>query len=312
MNKVKSVVLIGLFFFAFGGTGVFSQVLSLDNAIERAVNDIKQGVPRGTKIAVVNITTEFVDISDYVVNELIVQLVNARMFQVVPRSEVELKANQQELNFQMSGYVSDQSAKSIGKFLAAGSIITGNFSKDSSNSYRLIINAVDVESFTYQSSYRASIANDNKTKSLVMGTGKELYQDYTAGERLGTGALNIFFGLGSGLQGDDKWWINGLVEGIGVAFLIGGLLIPEVTPEQERKADPGAFETEKALKSGLIYSGVAIAGVGIIIGFARPFFYHKPNKTGIALKNPENWDIAFVSTNGYSVNGLRLSYMLHF
>jgi hypothetical protein len=50
------------------------------------------------------------------------------------------------------------------------------------------------------------------------------YEDYTTGERLGLGALNIFFGLGSIVNAQELGWGVTVVEGVGVAVLTAGLL----------------------------------------------------------------------------------------
>jgi hypothetical protein len=57
-----------------------------------------------------------------------------------------------ELDFQMTGYVSDESQKRLGQFLGADTIISGSVTRDSENSYRIVVSAIDLKSFTYQSS----------------------------------------------------------------------------------------------------------------------------------------------------------------
>jgi hypothetical protein len=61
-----------------------------------------------------------------------------------------------ELNFQMSGEVSDESARSIGKFLGADLVITGQL-MEIGGPYRYRANAVNVETATQDSVTRLNV-----------------------------------------------------------------------------------------------------------------------------------------------------------
>jgi TolB-like protein len=316
MFKKMVIWFIFMVFILLSGNVLFAQVLTIDSAVNDSIESIVKAVPPGTKIAVINITTDNAGVSDYIVNELIVKLVNTRQFQVVPRSSVELEATKNELDFQMSGFVSDESAKSLGRFLGAGIIITGSFSQESAQSFRLIINAIDVESFVYQSAYRTSIKEDNQIKQLIAGMGENNYEDYTVGQRLGTGTLNILFGLGSGLQGDHRWWIGGGTEVIGAILLTVGLALnpkkPEPLPSFISNNVPyedyymDRYNSQLKAKSALITTGSIIAGTGIIIGYIIPFFYHRPNTTNFATSDRKPFSIDLV--NDKEISGIRFIY----
>ena len=139
---------------------VFPRTVTVDTALANAAKEISESVPQGTRIAVLNISSDHTNLSDYIINELIANMVNTRTLQVVPRSTVELELANREFDFQMSGYVSDENQKRLGQFLEAGTIISGSVARDAANSYRLIINAIDLESFAYQSSFRISVQDD--------------------------------------------------------------------------------------------------------------------------------------------------------
>jgi TolB-like protein len=95
---------------------LFAQNISLDEVLGNIISEMKKAVPKETKIAVLSIKSDSKDVSDFIVNELIVKLVSTHLFKVVPRSEVELQAAQNEFDFQMSGSVSDESARSLVQF----------------------------------------------------------------------------------------------------------------------------------------------------------------------------------------------------
>jgi tetratricopeptide (TPR) repeat protein len=72
----------------------------------------------------------------------------------------------QELNFSMSGDVSDESAKSIGKFLAADMVVTGQL-RDLGGSYRLLTTAIRVEEATRASVPRFDVRKDRSLQNMI-------------------------------------------------------------------------------------------------------------------------------------------------
>jgi len=291
----KSFVLV-LFLAMIANYRVFPQSVAIDAALSNAVKDISKGVPNGSKIAILNITSDSTNLSDYIINELIVNLVNTRLYRIVPRSTVELAAARREFAFQMSGDVSDDSQKRVGKFLEADTIITGSVTRDTANTYRLIINAIHLENFTFQSSFKASIQNDRQVKTLIADSGGVFYEDYTTGERIGMGALNMFFGIGSIMNGQKLGWLTTSLECAGIALVAIGF---------------GA--SEKGYEAYWLVPGFASIGVGVLFGYIIPFFHHKPNNNSISYGNnqfPFNFEL--VSSNNQEINGIRILYKMRF
>jgi TolB-like protein len=100
----------------------------------------------GTKVAVLNFNASPA-ISNYVIEEITDFLVNDSNLTVVDRSELELL--QGEMNFQLSGKVSDESAQSIGKKLGAQTIISGSLTPFG-RLWRMRIRALEVETAKVQ------------------------------------------------------------------------------------------------------------------------------------------------------------------
>jgi tetratricopeptide (TPR) repeat protein len=138
--------------------------LSLEESIERIARDIEVGLPVGRRIAVVNFESPSAKFSVYVLEELQGILVNNHRLVVVDRSRLELLRN--ELEFQMSGEVSDESAVSIGRFLGAQVIVTGNLI-DLGGSYRCRFNAIDIETAVRQVSAAVTMRRDNTIAYLL-------------------------------------------------------------------------------------------------------------------------------------------------
>jgi len=322
--------IIGFVFLALiAVNAIFSQAMAIDTAISNAAKDFSESVPQGTRIAVLNISSDFEILSDYIINELIVNLVNTRKFQVVPRSAIELELANREFDFQMTGSVSDESQKSLGQFLGAGTIISGSVVRDAANTYRLIINAIHLESFTFQSSFRASIQNDRQLKALIAGSGGVFYEDYTVGQRFGMAGLNIFGGAGSLMNGHRIGWVTAGAEIAGIALVVLGLTafdktnyyLKEIEKAKQRNPVYGDreylinretqnYESAKNTKKVWLTAGGITIGAGVVFGLIIPFFHHKPNQTIARNDFPLNFE--FVSTNEGDINGIRLLYNMKF
>ena len=112
-----------------------------ERAIPQIFATLCENIPLRSRLAVVGITASDPNEADYYLNELTLQFVNSKNFTVVDRSNIDAVLTEQ--NFQMSGYVDDDAFVSIGKFLGATVIVTGNISGAGSQK-RMVIKAIDV------------------------------------------------------------------------------------------------------------------------------------------------------------------------
>jgi len=295
----KKTLVVFVFLALIVNNTVFSQSVAIDTALSNAAREIAESVPNGKRIAVLNISSEFETLSDYIINELIVNLVNTRAFQIVPRSTVELELANREFDFQMTGFVSDESQKNLGQFLGADTIISGSVARDSTNSYRLVLNSIDLESFTYQSTYRISITNDTQVKALIAGSGGLFYEDYTVGQRLGMSGLNIFFGTGSLINKHYSGLVVTALETLGIGVIVFGFV-----------AD-GILDWAPSYVNPIKYAGIGFISVGAVVGLIIPFFHHKPDNT-IISQNAFPFGLELVSSNNQDINGFRILYNMRF
>jgi hypothetical protein len=136
----------GLIMLFVGGAPVAAQspfqVDPLDVAIREASNYLNGNIPRRNKTVFLNITSDYPDLSEYILSLLSENAVNDKVFSVVDRGQIE--SIRAELSFQMSGDVDDNSAQSIGKMLGAQSIVSGAVSKIGTL-YRLQVKAIEVQ-----------------------------------------------------------------------------------------------------------------------------------------------------------------------
>ncbi|MCL2802312.1 MAG: CsgG/HfaB family protein, partial [Treponema sp.] len=127
MNIKRRVLLFAVFFALLGGCATVSNAPDdLDMAIRDASDYLNENLTAGSRIVILNIQSDYAALSDYIIDELISNAVNDRIFTVVDRAQLELI--RQEQNFQWSGEVDDRTALEVGRFLGAQTIVSGAIS----------------------------------------------------------------------------------------------------------------------------------------------------------------------------------------
>jgi hypothetical protein len=268
------------------GAAIYGQeVDTLDKAVNDSMTYIIDRLEPGTKVAILNFYASPA-IANYVIEELTAFLVNDGSLTVVDRNELELL--QQEMDFQLSGEVSDESAQSIGKKLGAQTIISGSLSPFG-NMWRMRIRALEVETAKVQGIKTYTI------KKMPPGV-----MPKTTGEKAGTGALNIVFGLGSYLDGDV---VGGLTITAGYAAAIGLFII-----------EAAALDWDSPAAGVPATIGVVTAGLTIAYGFVRPFI-HNRNPQTVAVLDNIHLNIVPTADNGFETPhgfGVQFVYSLQF
>ena len=113
----------------------------LNEAINSSFVTLNSLIPKGSRIAIINITPLNNDTS-FIQEELMVLFANSRNSTVVDRQTLDTIRSEQR--FQMSGEVSDETAVAIGHFLGADVIVTGSIASDTSQK-RLRLRAISVK-----------------------------------------------------------------------------------------------------------------------------------------------------------------------
>lgn len=258
MRKIIFALILSL----IGVAGSFSQSkgITVDNALKQAAEKFSSSLKNKTTVAILGISSSYSELSEYMLGELTTDIVQLRKLQVVTRANLDVI--KREMNFQLSGEVSDETMQQLGAKTGAQTVISGTF-KPLGTLYVLDIQAFDVTTATIQDTYRANVVSDETlellTKKKVVGaSGKIQANDYTSGERVGIGFQNILLGLGSYRNGH---WGDGLL--MTAADAIGVLSI---------------FAAE-----GDSTACVCIIGASIAYGFVRPFFYHKNSSVNLSM-----------------------------
>ena len=138
--------------------------LSLMDAIEQSAQKIVEELPPKSRVAIIAFESPNDNLSDYIMDELTGALVGRGM-EVADRRNLDYVYK--ELKFQMSGDVSDQTAQSIGKFLGAQLVITGQLTSQGKN-YRYRTSAIHVEKATLAAIIRLDVDNNKAMKDLIL------------------------------------------------------------------------------------------------------------------------------------------------
>ena len=284
--------------------------MPIDDAIRAAAGEIEAGLDQGIKVVVLNFRSPAQRFSDYVLDEMMTALVRNRKITVVDRVNLELI--QQELDFQLSGEVSDSSAQAIGQKLGAQSIVSGNI-EDMGTFYRVRFRVIEVESAAIQVLSSLNVQKDAQI-AILMGSAIPGSQagdssntvfsptqyprglNFSTKRKVGAGFANWGFGAGSFAMGD---WVGGLIVGtielaglpVFVYFLLRWVDVipydnPYVPGWEYKTADKEKYPTEEAWQADRdkndaerrkymvsFITGASIYGAGVIAGYIRPFKY---------------------------------------
>jgi TolB-like protein len=237
------------------------QALTLDQAITDAANTLTEQMSEGSVIAILGFRSDSPDLTDYVIEELISRIAVARNLSVVDRQEMGLELLGRELNFQLSGEVSDKTAQAIGKKFGAQFVVSGSFTP-LGDRYRIRFRAVHVETARIEAVYTGTVLIDSPLRTLL----RMQIPDFSAGRRTAAMLLNPLAGLGSFTMGD---WLGGVLvlAGYGIGT---GLIVWDMTGF--------TYDDEFAGIPGTI--GFGVAGAAAVFGLIRPWFFHRPEASG--------------------------------
>ena len=163
---MKKIFLILVVFLLTVGV-LSAQQISIDEAVKNAARDVEESLPQGTTVAVLNFASPVAEFSEYVIEELTGELVIGRKVTIVDRNSLALI--REEMNLQLSGDVSDESAQAIGRMLGAQSIITGTLT-NMGTFHRFRIRVINVETAAIQTQVSLNLLNDAQVSFLLGGS----------------------------------------------------------------------------------------------------------------------------------------------
>lgn len=123
---------------------IFSQE-KIDSIILKVANDVSSKCNSKTILCILDFNSPSQDLSEYIQTELTSHVTENGM-KVVTRSNMDKVDN--ELNYQLSDFISDETALSICERLGANAIVFGQI-KELDNKYNLQVRLLDVETASY-------------------------------------------------------------------------------------------------------------------------------------------------------------------
>ncbi|MCL2440557.1 MAG: penicillin-binding protein activator LpoB [Treponema sp.] len=166
MKKIFFVMIVALLLSNCASTPTSPD--ELDMAIRDASDYLNDNIPRGSKIVILNIQSDSLALSEYIIEEMIANAVNDRIFTVVDRAQLDLI--RQEQNFQLSGEVDDNTALAIGRFFGAQTIVSGRVS-ELGDRYRMSIRALNVQTAQVQGQYNRNMTAGRTITALMRNRG---------------------------------------------------------------------------------------------------------------------------------------------
>jgi hypothetical protein len=149
---------------------------------------------------------------------------------------------------------------------------------------------------------------DYRNDGLNLYGADEYEDDYTTTERLLMGTLNVFFGLGSSLNGrSGEGMIIATMEIAGIVIILAkGRYI--AGGHDSYNWNTGRTERSGGTEGHIdVAIGYLLVGGGIILGYILPFTYHKYGSKKVSQGDfPFSIEPAF--TNNGEIGGLRVSY----
>lgn len=160
MRKIGIIKsLIFFIIFSVSSPAVFAQnAVDLDTAIREASVYFIGQVAQNSRIAISNFGASSSDISDYIIDDITKHIVDSGKLLMVDRRY--LMEAREELKFNMSEEVSDETAQKIGHLVGAQIVLFGSI-KPLRQAYRIQIRAIKVETGEIQGIYTRNIQEED-------------------------------------------------------------------------------------------------------------------------------------------------------
>ena len=145
------------------GSLLFAKDLTFEELLNQAATEVTAEIEDSVKsLAILDVQTEYWAVSDYIVDELAHYF--TRRFgsgNVTAHDDFSRSLIEEELNYQHSGAVSDETIQEIGRELGVDCVIIGEFTEISSG-YQLFVKATMVETKKIASSWKGKIKKNDK------------------------------------------------------------------------------------------------------------------------------------------------------
>lgn len=272
----------------------------LQTALKETAEQFSASLKPKSVVAIIGIHSESPVLSDFMLDELTLRLVQLKKLTIADRANLE--AIKKEMSFQLSGEVGDESIQQLGAKIGAETVIQGTLKQlGKSARYTLTIRALDVTTAAVTDMYRETVEL-NEIEAEMLGKAATVKKTKAPYSVASVGFQNLLFGLGSYKTGHP---VDGAVLTIGHivgwSFFLGG--IGGLVTSDPRKS--------AAVEAGFMLSGVIIELGSTIYGFVAPAVHLKRARTNALAAN----DTGFKFNLAYTSSGdiaPQLSYKIRY
>lgn len=277
----------------------FAFAADVQTALKETAEQFSASLKPKSVVAIIGIHSESPVLSDFMLDELTLRLVQLKKLTIADRANLE--AIKKEMSFQLSGEVGDESIQQLGAKIGAETVIQGTLKQlGKSARYMLTIRALDVTTAAVTDMYRAAVElNEIEASMLGVKAVKKTPTQYSVAS---VGFQNLLFGLGSyrtGHPGDGAVLTVGHL--VGWSFFLGGIG-GLVTSAQRESA---AVEVGFMLSGGLIELG------SIIYGFVMPAVHLKRARANAVAANDTGFKFNLAYTSSGNI-APQLSYKIRY
>ena len=285
----------------------------VQTALKETAEQFSASLKPKSVVAIIGIHSESPVLSDFMLDELTLRLVQLKKLTIADRANLE--AIKKEMSFQLSGEVGDESIQQLGAKIGAETVIQGTLKQlGKSARYTLTIRALDVTTAAVTDMYRAAVElNEIEASMLGVKAVKKAATQYSVAS---VGFQNLLFGLGSyrtGHPGDGAVLTVGHL--VGWSLLFGGLGVLASDDGSQQLSQNHFNTTEEyneylyqqnsrsadkaAAGLGMMISGALIEVGSIIYGFVMPAVHLKRARANAVAAN----DAGFKFNLAYTSSG---------
>lgn len=192
--------------------------VDIETALQQVADQFSANLKKGTTIAIVGISSDSAEMSNFMLDEMTLDFVKQHKLTVANRANLD--AIKKEMNFQLSGEVSDETIQQLGAMIGANVVIHGSM-KPLGRNFNLIVQALDVTSATVLDMIRIRVepnditdelfAQDGVSRERVPGSksARKVYHDRSKSKYSGDFQLLLGGRFATCGEGDDIGFLLG-------------------------------------------------------------------------------------------------------
>ena len=247
----------------------FAVAADVQTALKETAEQFSASLKPKSVVAIIGIHSESPVLSDFMLDELTLRLVQLKKLTIADRANLE--AIKKEMSFQLSGEVGDESIQQLGAKIGAETVIQGTLKQlGKSARYTLTIRALDVTTAAVTDMYRAAVElNEIEASMLGVKAVNKKNAPYSVGS---VGFQNLLFGLGSyrtGHPGDGAVLTVGHL--LGWSLLFGGLGV-FVSNDRSQRLSRNHFNTTEEYNEYLHQQRLRSADKEAVGGYSAATF----------------------------------------